>query len=166
MSTTFGGIQATSYATAVLGDGESVVYRAAVSHWAYARSYCACAVLLALGSAILMGQPRGAIFAFGALNATAGVLIGLSAFLSYRTTELVLTDRCLIAKWGLISRKTVEMALSRVESFHVTQSLLGRVLNYGDVTVVGVGASLEPMHGIKNPLELRRRIGASLHQRR
>jgi hypothetical protein len=36
----------------------------------------------------------------------------------------------------------------------------------GDVTVVGVGASLEPLHGIKDPLELRRRIGASFHQRR
>lgn len=156
----------TSYATAVLGDGESVVYRATVSPWAYARSYCVCAVLVALAAAILMQRPQGAIFAFGALAAGAAVLIGLSSWISQRTTELVLTDRCLIAKWGLISRKTVEMALGRVESFHVTQSLLGRVMNYGDVTVVGVGASVEPMHGIKNPLELRRRVGASLHQPR
>jgi uncharacterized membrane protein YdbT with pleckstrin-like domain len=103
---------------------------------------------------------------FGVLSAGAGVIVGLSAFINHGTTELVLTDRCLIAKWGLLSRKTVEMALSRIESFHVTQSVLGRLLNYGDVTVVRVGASLEPLHGIKNPLELRRRIGASVHQRR
>ena len=156
----------TSYAKAVLADGESIVYRAVVSHWAYARAYCTCAVLLTVGGAVLIGDPRGAIFAFGALISSAGVLIGLSAFIGQRTTELVLTDRCLIAKWGLLSRTTVELALKRVESFHVTQSVLGRVLNYGDVTVVGVGASLEPLHGIKNPLELRRRIGASLLQLR
>lgn len=156
----------TSYATAVLGRGESIVYRAVVSHWAYARAYCLSAVLLALGGTVLMGHPRGAIFAFGALTAGAGVLIGISALIGQRTTELMLTDRCLIAKWGLLSRKTVELALNRVESFHVTQSVVGRVLNYGDVTVVGVGASLEPLHGIKHPLELRRRIGSSLHQPR
>ena len=45
------------------------------------------------------------------------------------------------------------------------QTVLGRLLNFGDVTVVGVVASLEPLHGIKNPLELRRKIGAALHRR-
>ncbi len=155
-----------SYATAVLGDGERIVYRAVVSPWAYARAYCVCSVLLTMGGAILMQQPQGAIFGFGALSAGAGVLVGLSAFINHRTTELVLTDRCLIAKWGLLSRKTVEMALGRIESFHINQTVLGRALNYGDLTVVGVGASLEPLHGIKNPLELRRRIGAIVQQRR
>ena len=156
----------TSYASAVLGDGENIVYRAAVSHWAYARSYSMCAALLTLAAAMLMHQPQGPIFAFGVLAAGVGILIGACAVISHRTTEVVLTDRCLIAKWGLLSRKTVELALSRIESLQVRQSLLGRVLNYGDVTVVGVGASLEPLDGIKNPLELRRRIGASLHERR
>lgn len=159
-------LNVTSYATAVLGQGESIVYRAVVSHWAYARSYCVCAALLTVGAAVLMQQPHGPVFGFGVLAAGAAVLTGVSAFIAHRTTELVLTDRCLIAKWGLLSRNTVEMALNRVESLHVTQTVPGRLLNYADVTVVGVGASLEPLHGIKNPLELRRRIGASLHERR
>jgi hypothetical protein len=114
-----------SYATAVLGNGESIVYRAVVSPWAYARAYCVCSVLLTVGGSILIHQPQGAILGFGALSAGAGVIVGLSAFINHRTTELVLTDRCLIAKWGLLSRKTVEMALSRIESFHVAQSVLG-----------------------------------------
>ncbi len=42
---------------------------------------------------------------------------------------------------------------------HVNQSLLGRLLDYGDVTVVGTGASLEPLIGIARPLELRRKLG-------
>jgi hypothetical protein len=51
------------------------------------------------------------------------------------------------------------MNLAKVESLHVDQSLLGRILNYGDVTVVGTGASLEPLRGIASPLELRRKLG-------
>ena len=51
------------------------------------------------------------------------------------------------------------MNLAKVESVHVNQSLLGRLLNYGDVTVVGTGASLEPLVGIARPLELRRKLG-------
>jgi len=42
---------------------------------------------------------------------------------------------------------------------HVNQSLMGRILDYGDVTVVGTGASLEPLRGISRPLELRKKLG-------
>jgi hypothetical protein len=37
---------------------------------------------------------------------------------------------------------------------------MGRILGYGDVTVVGTGASLEPLLGIARPLELRKKLGA------
>ena len=51
------------------------------------------------------------------------------------------------------------MNLNKVESLHVNQGLMGRILNYGDVTVVGTGASLEPLRGIARPLELRKKLG-------
>ena len=49
--------------------------------------------------------------------------------------------------------------LSKIESIHVNQGLLGRMLNYGDVTVVGTGSSLEPLRGIADPLQLRIKLG-------
>jgi hypothetical protein len=45
------------------------------------------------------------------------------------------------------------------ESLHVNQGLMGRILDYGDVTVIGTGASLEPLRGIARPLELRKKLG-------
>jgi hypothetical protein len=33
------------------------------------------------------------------------------------------------------------------------------MLDFGDVTVVGTGSSLEPLRGISGPLELRRKLG-------
>jgi uncharacterized membrane protein YdbT with pleckstrin-like domain len=88
-----------------------------------------------------------------------GLAIMLSAVIRRRTTELVLTDRRIIAKRGIVSRDTVEMNLTKVESLHVSQGFLGRILDYGDVAVVGTGSSLEPMLGVSHPLELRRKLG-------
>jgi hypothetical protein len=51
------------------------------------------------------------------------------------------------------------MNLNKVESLHVNQGLMGRILDYGDVTVVGTGSSLEPLRGIASPLELRKKLG-------
>ena len=119
-----------SYVDSVLAQGEQIVYRAAISHWKFFLSY-------------LIG----------------GLVMILSAIIRRQTTELVLTSRRIITKRGLVSRDTVEMNLSKVESLHVNQGLMGRLLNYGDVTVVGTGASLEPLRGIARPLELRKQLG-------
>ena len=88
-----------------------------------------------------------------------GAVLVAAALIQRLTTELVLTDRRIITKRGLIARDTVEMNLGKVESVRVNQGLLARILNYGDVTVIGTGASLEPLRGIANPLELRKRLG-------
>jgi hypothetical protein len=52
------------------------------------------------------------------------------------------------------------MNLDKVESVLVQQSLLGRMLDFGTVIVRGVGAGLEPVDRVANPLELHRNIGA------
>jgi uncharacterized membrane protein YdbT with pleckstrin-like domain len=88
-----------------------------------------------------------------------GLAVIFSALIRRQTTELVLTDRRIITKRGLIARNTIEMNLNKVESLHVNQGLMGRILGYGDVTVVGTGASLEPLRGIARPIELRKMLG-------
>jgi uncharacterized membrane protein YdbT with pleckstrin-like domain len=151
-----------SYVESVLAHGEQIVHRAAISHWKFMASYLVGVLLVAasLGALIITrndGTPTSRIMAGVAL--AIGVVVILVAVIRRRTTELVLTDRRIITKRGFISRDTVEMNLAKVESLHVDQSLLGRILNYGDVTVVGTGASLEPLRGIASPLELRRKLG-------
>ena len=58
----------------------------------------------------------------------------------------------------VIRRYTVEMHMDKVESVDVEQSILGRLLDYGDVTVRGTGAGFEPLQRIARPLELRNHI--------
>jgi uncharacterized membrane protein YdbT with pleckstrin-like domain len=150
-----------SYVESVLAPGERIVHQAAISHWKFLSSYLLAALFLAGGIAALVFGPSAPEYA-GVIAAVAfaiAVVVILVTLIRRGTTELVLTDRRIIAKRGFIARDTVEMDLGKVESIHVTQGVLGRLLNYGDVTVVGTGASLEPLRGVSSPIELRRKLG-------
>jgi uncharacterized membrane protein YdbT with pleckstrin-like domain len=65
-----------------------------------------------------------------------------------------------VHKTGFIKRRTFEMSLDKVESVDVNQSILGRIMNYGDVTVRGVGEGSETIKTIAAPLDFRNHITA------
>jgi hypothetical protein len=151
-----------SYVDSVLAEGERIVYRAHVSRWKFFLSYLLGSFFVLAGVAAYVRRsdlgtdspiPAGVLL-------VVGLVIFLSAVVRRWTTELVLTNRRIITKQGLVARNTVEMNLGKVESLHVNQSLMGRLFDYGDVVVVGTGSSLEPLRGISSPLELRRNLGA------
>jgi hypothetical protein len=52
------------------------------------------------------------------------------------------------------------MSVDKVESVDVNQSILGRILNYGDVTVLGVGEGGKTLDMIASPLSFRNAITA------
>ena len=74
------------------------------------------------------------------------------------TSEFVITNKRVIIKTGLISRHTLEMNLSKIESVNVSQSIVGRILRFGSITIVGTGGSAETFHNIKNPVEFRKQF--------
>src|SRR3954463_6468378 len=76
------------------------------------------------------------------------------------TTETDVTNLRVVHKTGFVKRRTFEMSLDKVESVDVNQSILGRVLNYGDVTILGVGEGKETISTIASPLEFRNYITA------
>lgn len=84
--------------------------------------------------------------------------MGLSALVYSLTTEFAVTNKRIIAKTGLIRRKSVDLMLSKLESVQVDQGLLERILGAGTVTVRGTGGSKEPFTRIAKPLELRREV--------
>jgi uncharacterized membrane protein YdbT with pleckstrin-like domain len=74
------------------------------------------------------------------------------------TTEIAVTNHRIIYKTGFVQRNTVEILMDKVESVDVDQSIMGRLLDYGIVTVRGTGAGFEPLKGIAHPIELRSHI--------
>ena len=55
------------------------------------------------------------------------------------TTELAVTSRRVIAKFGVIRHHSIELSISKVESFEVVQGILGRILGFGTINVNGTG---------------------------
>lgn len=74
------------------------------------------------------------------------------------TSEFAVTNRRVIIKVGLVSRKTVELNLEKVESVGVEQTILGRLLGHGTIVVVGTGGTKEPFRGIADPMGFRRAV--------
>jgi hypothetical protein len=68
------------------------------------------------------------------------------------------TDKRMIVKVGFVRRRTLELLLRQVEALSVDQSLGGRMLDYGTITLSGTGGVREVFHRVREPLELRRRI--------
>lgn len=85
-----------------------------------------------------------------------GIVFWLAALIRYLTTELAFTNKRVIAKFGFISRKTIELNLSKVESLQVNQGILGRIFNFGTLVISGAGNPQAPIPGISNPMTFRR----------
>ncbi len=85
-----------------------------------------------------------------------GLFFWLIAIIRYMTTELAFTNKRVIAKFGFISRTTIELNLIKVESLQVTQSIIGRIFNFGTLIISGAGNPPAPIPGISNPMTFRR----------
>ncbi len=72
--------------------------------------------------------------------------------------EFAVTNKRVIIKTGLIARKTLEMNLNKIESVNVDQSILGRILGYGTVTIIGTGGTREAFEQIADPVEFRKKF--------
>jgi uncharacterized membrane protein YdbT with pleckstrin-like domain len=98
---------------------------------------------------------------FGALVLLAGAIyIAVKAWFDQWTTEIAVTNRRVIYKRGFIKRFTAEMNMDKIESVTVTQSMGGRILNYGSIHVRGTGEGIELLHKIRAPIALRNCITA------
>ena len=85
------------------------------------------------------------VFALAGLGLLLGALVRQSA------TELAITNRRLIAKYGFISRSTFEIMINRVTGVNFDQSIMGRVFGYGTVLVHGAGGDVSPFDIVANP---------------
>lgn len=74
------------------------------------------------------------------------------------TTEFAITNRRIIGKKGFIHRNTLEILLSKVESVNVYQNILGRLLDFGTVTITGTGGTKESFTSIIAPMNIRKKI--------
>ena len=151
------------YIDEILQPDEKVLY-STNAHWMFylpaIMAWIGAIILLLLSrwttteGIVLLCLAASAVVAIAALYWTA------KAWFHRWTTETDVTNMRVVHKTGFIKRRTFEMSLDKVESVDVNQSILGRIFNYGDVTVRGVGEGAETIDTIASPLEFRNHITA------
>lgn len=156
------------YIEKTLIPGEHVVYRTRL-HWIVMLGHLVLGLLLLVAAAALgfyayrnsQVWPVNELH-FAEIGAVVALLVGLAVLLmgSVRrnATEMAVTNRRVVVKSGLASRRTIEMLLNKVETIEVTEPGMGRMLGYGSIVVIGTGGTSEPFHKIAHPLEFRTRV--------
>ena len=152
-----------SYVREVLQPGEEVRYEASI-HW-ITYLHGALWLIAALIVAIVTPESWRGGFVIRAIEivlVAVGLFFLAKAWFEWWITEIAVTNRRVIYKRGLISRRTAEMHMDKIETVEVNQSILGRILNYGRVTIMGTGMGVESFgemdEPIAAPLELRNHI--------
>jgi uncharacterized membrane protein YdbT with pleckstrin-like domain len=159
-----------SYVQDSLNANEQIKYVGRLSLWGYAGRFLVGALLLIgalwmLGLAASSTTSRSGEGAFGAfLLAAAALMIGWP-FLARRFTELAVTDSRLIAKFGIVSTHSLEIRLDKVETVRVKQTLIGKLLNYGDLMVTGTGTTFDPIPNVSRPLAFRSALNQAMESR-
>ena len=156
-----------SYVQQNLNPGESVLYTTRL-HWIVLyRSILVDAVFSLAGIGLLgwavigkhaeRGEAQMAGIAGFTLIVVGGIILALAA-VRRNATEMAVTNKRVIIKVGYLTKRTIELFLSKVESVEVEQTLGGRMLGYGSITVRGTGGTNEPFNHVADPLEFRRQV--------
>lgn len=80
------------------------------------------------------------------------------AYLYFSSAEFEVTNRRVIARWGLIIRHSKEMNMDKVEGVSINEGIIGSKLGYGTVILNGTNGSHETFPSIANPLAFRKQI--------
>jgi hypothetical protein len=147
-----------SYVSKTLSNDEYIVSVGLLHIFAYASSF----LFLAIGIFLLYvmnitSSPTGGspYFPYQGAVAYFCLFMGFCKFLHLQMTEMVVTNKRVICKTGIISVNTEELKNTRIESVEIKQTLWQRIWGYADIYFTGTGGSYVLFTSIKNPRKVK-----------
>lgn len=131
--------------------GEEVTFRTKL-HW-YVFFW---PLIIIIASVLLVATGGDALI--GSVLLFFGLATVVGAAVRYSTSEFAITNRRVMMKTGFIRRNSLELLLDKIEGVGVDQSILGRILGHGTITVSGTGGMKTPFKTIAQPMEFRQRV--------
>jgi hypothetical protein len=139
-----------SYVDESLTKGEEVVFRGRVHPVIYGWAiFWAALALVTRGITLIIALP-----------------LAIFAWVYASTTEMAVTNRKIVGKWGFLRKTTIEQRLARVDSVTVRQGIIGSMLNFGSVVVRGSGESLTPVRFVADPVGFKRAVDRAIEEDR
>ena len=120
-------------------------------------AYFSAFILVCIGVALLYIKhlttlPNGhnPYFPYQGLLAWVCIFVAFSKYLKLRMIEMVVTNKRVICKEGIIAVNTEELKNTRIESVEIKQTLWQRLWGYADIYFTGTGGSYVLFSNIKD----------------
>jgi uncharacterized membrane protein YdbT with pleckstrin-like domain len=151
------------YIEKILQPGEKVLY-STNEHWMYflpaIAAWVVVVAFVVLWRLVTSDALMLVCLTLAAMVGVVALYLTATAWFHRWTTETDVTNMRVVHKTGFIRRRTFEMNLDKVESVDVNQSILGRLMNYGDLTIQGVGEGTQTITTVTSPLAFRSAVTA------
>jgi uncharacterized membrane protein YdbT with pleckstrin-like domain len=151
-----------TYVEQTLATNEKIIYKAKITNWIWFWPLVwvvpTAPFIIIVGLSSLFIKDSAAMGWASLMMLVADSVVLLVPYLVQKTTELALTDRRVIAKFGLISRHTIEQRMSKIESVRIRQGIFGRLFKYGTIMVHGTGGAFTPITMVTDPLSFKRAL--------
>lgn len=142
-----------SYINKALLPDEKIIYRSH-PHWAIV--FRPLFILILLSGVLLIGG-RHSLLIVGFFSLL-GLTTCVSGLIVYYSSEFGITDKRVIMKSGFISRYAFENSLDRIEGVEISQSIMGRIFDYGSVRIRGVSGTNELFSAVRYPFRFRYKV--------
>lgn len=148
-----------SYIKKNLMPDETIVYEAKIHPYIYIPSF----IVFCFSGAVYLAQYLEYLkeinILFFYIPSGTILLLGLKSFFSAyvfrNSTELVVTSRRIVTKFGIIKRDTTELSHNKIEGLVVHQTVLQRLFDAGTLIIQGVGGGQIPIRNIDAPFTFR-----------
>lgn len=109
------------------------------------------------------GVPTFVCFLFGILSLVYGIgvlfiIFGFYFYLRNKTTEMIVTNKRVISKVGIVAVHLGELRNVKVESVRLHQGILDRMLGCGNIEFTGTGTTAVVFKNVANPAQTMSRI--------
>jgi membrane protein YdbS with pleckstrin-like domain len=146
-----------SYVKQSLAPGESIVAMFKL-HWSmWIRFWVVVVLGIVVAVALLFANAAWGEWAALAV-AVLTILVAGYQWLWLRGIEQAVTNRRVVRKVGIVSRRTTELRLASIETVDLRQGFWGRVLRFGNVEITGRGETAMVLNRIASPIEVKRDI--------
>jgi len=165
-----------SYADGLLSTGERIIHRAKQHPFVFVwgARWTILAVIIAfvlfwlggnLGPDGVSGSLRMLLGWVTAILFFGGLAVFAWTALRYINQEYVLTNRRVIQVEGVLNRNATDSSLEKINDAVLTQSVFGRMLNFGDLTVLTAAESgIERMRMLRGPIVFKKAMLDAKHE--
>ncbi len=100
----------------------------------------------------------------GLVLAFVGLVWAAMVSINYSVSSLTIKKNHVILRTGFLVQQTLDIPMTKIESIDIRQSILGSILQYGQLVITGTGGTRQYINYINKPLTCRRYIEQMLHE--